>query len=98
LVTHPDNGRFARTIVNRLWQRLFGHGIVHPVDVMANKPWSEELLDYLGLYLVEHHYDLKQLLEHIARSRAYQSRTAVSPSETAADDYLFRGPALKRMT
>ena len=26
LVAHPDNGRFARTIVNRLWQRLFGRG------------------------------------------------------------------------
>src|SRR5262249_48169384 len=36
LVTHPDNGRFARTIANRVWQRLMGRGIVHPVDVMAN--------------------------------------------------------------
>ncbi|HEV8060081.1 MAG TPA: DUF1549 domain-containing protein, partial [Gemmataceae bacterium] len=45
LVTHQENGRFARTIVNRLWERLMGRGIVHPVDVMANKPWSEDLLD-----------------------------------------------------
>ncbi len=36
LVTHPDNGRFQRTIVNRVWQRLMGRGIVHPVDIMAN--------------------------------------------------------------
>src|SRR5262249_8222324 len=36
LITHPDNGRFPRTIVNRLWQRLFGRGLVHPVDIMAN--------------------------------------------------------------
>ena len=36
-MTHPDNGRFTRTIVNRLWQRLMGRGIVHPVDVMAQR-------------------------------------------------------------
>src|SRR5258707_31143 len=54
LVTHPDNGRFARTIVNRLWQRLLGRGIVRPVDIMANRPWDEDLLDYLAGYLVDH--------------------------------------------
>ena len=48
LVTHPDNGRFPRTIANRIWQRLMGRGIVHPVDVMANEPWSEDLLEYLA--------------------------------------------------
>ena len=74
LVTHPDNGRFARTIVNRIWQRLMGRGIVHPVDVMANEPWSEDLLDYLAAYLVDHGYDLKRLIDQIVTSRAYQSR------------------------
>jgi hypothetical protein len=99
LVTHADNGRFARTIVNRLWQRLMGRGIVHPVDVMANAPWSEDLLEHLGSYLVDHGYDLKALLEHVASSRAYQSRPAVASEEDATDpDYVFRGPLLKRMT
>lgn len=98
LVTHPDNGRFQRTIANRVWQRLFGRGIVHPVDVMANKPWSEDLLDYLGVYLADHGYDLKQLLEHIVRSRAYQSRAVVQKEEMPAENYVFRGPELKRMT
>lgn len=98
LVTSADNGRFARTIVNRLWQRLFGRGLVHPVDVMANRPWSEDLLDYLAAYLVEHRYDLKQLLEHIVGSRAYQSRAFVRKEEAPAEDYVFRGPEAKRMT
>jgi hypothetical protein len=98
LVTQPDNGRFTRTIVNRLWQRLMGRGIVHPVDVMANKPWSEDLLDYLAVYLVDQGYDLKKLIEHITTSRAYQSRHAVLSKETLADDYVFRGPEVKRMT
>jgi hypothetical protein len=98
LVTSADNGRFARTIVNRLWQRLFGRGLVHPVDVMANRPWSEDLLDYLAAYLVEHRYDLKQLLEHIVGSHAYQSRAFVRKEEAPAEDYVFRGPEAKRMT
>jgi hypothetical protein len=98
LVTEPDNGRFARTIVNRLWQRLMGHGLVHPVDVMANRPWSEDLLDYLANYLVEQRYDLKRLLEHILTSRTYQSQCAVVEKENSGDDYVFHGPQGKRMT
>ena len=48
LLTLPGNGRLARTIVNRLWERLMGRGIVHPVDVMSNEPWSEDLIDFLA--------------------------------------------------
>jgi hypothetical protein len=98
LVTHADNGRFARTIANRIWQRLMGRGIVHPVDVMANRPWNEDLLDYLAVYLADHAYDLKQLIEHITTSRAYQSRHVVMTEEPSNDDYVFQGPVLKRMT
>jgi mono/diheme cytochrome c family protein len=98
LVTHPDNGRFQRTIANRLWQRFFGRGIVHPVDVMANKPWSEDLLDYLGTYLADHGYDMKQMIEHITRSQAYQSRPIVLREEMPAESYVYRGPEMKRMT
>jgi hypothetical protein len=98
LVTHPDNGRFTRTIVNRIWQRLFGRGIVHPIDVMANRPWSDDLLDYLAVYLVDQHYDLKKLIEHIVSSRAYQSRSTAIKEEGSVEEYVFRGPEVKRMT
>jgi hypothetical protein len=64
---------------------------------MANKPWDEDLLDYLAAYLADHHYDLKQLVEHVVTSRAYQSRAAVQP-DVPAEDYVFRGPELKRLT
>jgi hypothetical protein len=98
LVTHKDNGRFTRTIANRLWQRLLGRGIVHPVDVMANRPWSEDLLDHLASYLADNGYDLKKLLEHILTSRAYQSHPAVFAKEPVAADYLFQGPELRRLS
>jgi len=98
LVVHPENGRFSRTIANRVWHRLMGRGIVHPVDVMANKPWSADLLDYLAVYLVDNKYDLKKLMEHIATSQAYQSRAVSFEKEIIGDDYQFRGPELKRLT
>jgi hypothetical protein len=98
LVTHPDNGRFTRTIANRLWQRLMGRGIVHPVDVMANRPWNEDLLDYLGVYLADQKYDLKKLIEHIVMSRAYQSRPVPIKGEASGEEYVFHGPEVRRMT
>jgi hypothetical protein len=98
LVTHPDNGRFTRTIANRIWQRLMGRGIVHPVDVMANRPWSEDLLDYLGASLADYDYDLKKLIANIVTSLAYQSRPVPIRDEPSGDDYVFRGPEVRRMT
>lgn len=98
LVTHEKNGRFTRTIANRLWQRLFGRGIVHPVDVMANPPFDADLLDYLGTWLADNRYDLKQLLEHIVTSQAYQSQVAVTGQEVAGADHPFRGPEIKRLS
>ena len=43
-----------------------------PVDALASRPWSEDLLDYLAVDLSDHGYDLKQTLEldrHVARLR-----------------------------
>jgi mono/diheme cytochrome c family protein len=98
LITHADNGRFSRTIANRIWQRLMGRGIVHPVDVMANRPWSEDLLDYLAVYLTDQRYDLKKLMEHIATSRAYGARAVVVKEEPSGEEYIFRGPEVKRLS
>lgn len=98
LVTHKDNGRFTRSIVNRIWDRLFGRGLVQPVDIMAGRPWNEDLLDYLAVYLSDNDYDLTKLLEHIVTSRAYRSDTAIVEDETPGKEFVFRGPQIKRMT
>lgn len=97
LMTHPENGRFTRTIVNRLWHRLMGHGIVHPVDAMQSEPWDADLLDYLAVDFADHHYDLKHTLELIATSAAYQSQAQIVDQ---GDDqsFVFRGPRAKRLT
>ena len=96
LATARGNGRLARTVVNRLWARLMGRGLVEPVDIMGNRPWSEDMLDFLAWDLAESGYDLKRTLALIATSRTYQSATAAPPGE--AEEYVFRGPIAKRMT
>ena len=98
LITHPENGRFQRTIVNRLWHRLMGRGIVHPVDAMQSQPWNQDLLDVLANRLVESKYDLKAVLEFIATSQAYQSRAEVLARDAEDKDYVYRGPRAKRLT
>jgi hypothetical protein len=98
LMTHRDNGRFTRTIVNRLWQRMMGRGIVHPTDAMQTEPWNQDLLDYLAEYLARNEYDLKRVLEFIATSQAYQSRVESIASSDLDADYQYDGPRAKRMT
>lgn len=94
MFTDARNGRFSRTIVNRIWARLMGRGLVEPVDEMDNEPWSPELLDSLAAGFAEHRYDLKWLLEAIMTSPAYQLPSV----NNAPGDEVFRGPAVRRMT
>ena len=98
LLTHQQNGRFARTIVNRLWHRLMGRGIVHPVDAMHTQPWNEDLLDYLANYLVKHDYDLKKVLFLIASSKAYQSATVPAEDSATSAEYTYTGPTSRHLT
>ncbi|MBL8889417.1 MAG: DUF1549 domain-containing protein [Planctomycetaceae bacterium] len=98
LLTHSENGRFTRTIVNRLWHRLMGRGIVHPTDAMQTAPWNEDLLDYLAVHLSDHRYDLKQTLRLIATSAAYQSQAEVLAENSESGAYVYRGMRAKRLT
>jgi hypothetical protein len=97
-MTHPQNGRLTRTIVNRLWHRLMGRGVVHPVDAMNSPPWSADLLDQLAVELADSGYNLKHILTLIATSRAYGSASVAWDEQEPTEDYVFAGPAPKRMT
>jgi hypothetical protein len=98
LMTHPQNGRFTRTIANRLWHRLMGHGIVHPVDSMQTEPWNADLLDEFATFLVESGYDLRKTLAHIATSQAYQSKAQVIAKDTDDHGFTYAGPRARRLT
>lgn len=64
---------FARAIVNRLWQRFFGLGIVTPLDQMhsENAPSHPELLAWLARDMAENGYDLKRMIRGMVLSKAY---------------------------
>jgi Protein of unknown function (DUF1549)/Protein of unknown function (DUF1553)/Planctomycete cytochrome C len=98
LMTSPDNGRLTRTIVNRLWDRMMGRGLAFPVDALASRPWNEDVLDYLAADLSDHGYDLKRTLELIATSRVYDSQSVAWDPKQPANEYVFAGPAPKRLT
>jgi hypothetical protein len=92
--THADNGRFARTMVNRYWRVLLGRGLVEPVDDMDAEPWSQDLLDWLASDFAAHGYDLQHLLRRIMTSGAYQM-PAVARETTP---YVFAGPLPRRLS
>jgi hypothetical protein len=97
IFTDPRNGRLARTLVNRIWPRLLGHGIVDNPDEMDGEPWSPDLLDAVSSDFVEHGYDLKYLIGSIVESRAYQM-LAVPRTTEMARKYVFNGPEVRRLT
>ena len=97
LFTHPQNGRVARTIVNRLWAQLMGRGIVHPLDAMGAEPWNADLLDWLASDFQSNGHDIKRALSLIANSQAYQSQSS-SLDEGDSADHRYRGPISKRLT
>ena len=74
IFTDPRNGRMPRTMVNRMWHRLLGRGIVENPDEMDGVPWNPELLDWLASDFVDGGYDLKRLMAAIVSSKAYQMR------------------------
>jgi hypothetical protein len=97
LVTDRRDGRLAKTVVNRYWARLFGRGLVEPLDNMDQEAWHPELLDWLAGDFVDHGYDLKHTLEIICTSQTYQlpAQGEPKPNETRKP---FRGPISRRMT
>ncbi len=95
LMTKPENGRLARTIVNRLWGRFFGRALVEPVDDLEQPAWNPDLLDWLANDLVAHGYDLKRTIGLILTSRAYQLPCVEAPGPN--EPYVFRGPLVRRL-
>ena len=97
VITSAQNGRLTRTIVNRLWAKFMGRGLIEPADEMDNPAWNQDLLDWLAADLAESGYDLKKTIERILTSRAYQL-PAVPVTEQTGSDFAFRGPVVRRMS
>jgi hypothetical protein len=87
----PGEDRFlARSIVNRVWQRLFGHGLVMPLDQMhsENPPSHPELLDWLARDLAANSYDLRRLVRGLVLSQAYSRSSYWEGNERPRADLI----------
>jgi len=99
LITSPGNQRFAQVIVNHLWKRLMGAGLVEPVDDWEGHPPSHpEILNYLARELIIHDYDVRHILRLIMNSRAYQGEAIGQNLEAPPDKRFFNAPDARRMT
>ena len=96
IVTSPADGRLARTLVNRLWARMLGRGLVEPLDDMDRAAWSRDVLDWLAEDFAKTGYDVKHVLETICTSRAYQMPAVEGPKDK--EEFVFRGPLTRRMS
>ncbi|MEM9686537.1 MAG: PSD1 and planctomycete cytochrome C domain-containing protein [Bacteroidota bacterium] len=91
----------ARVMVNRLWQQMFGLGIVATADDFGNQgalPTHPELLDWLAITFKEEGWDVKAMLKKIALSATYQQSSKITPQLLEKDpgnQFLARGPRYK---
>ncbi len=90
---------FARAMVNRLWHRFHGYGLVMRVDQMHanNTPSHPELLQWLTRDFVEHKYDLKRLIGGLVASRTYARSSQWKDDERPAPE-LFAVAVLRPLT
>lgn len=96
LITAPQNERFAQVIVNRVWQRLMGRGlVVNPSDWEKGGPSHPDLLRWLGHQFVASGYDVKAVSRLILNSHAYQRATDPVLTDTSP---LYISPAPRRLT
>lgn len=77
-IASPDNTLTARVIVNRVWQWLFGRGLVESVDnfgASGVQPSHPELLDHLAQQFIADGWSIKRLIKRIVSSSVYQLDT-----------------------
>jgi len=85
IITSPRDERFVKVLVNRMWRRYLGRGIVEPVhDWNSAQATDPVLLDFLARAFVESGYDLKALAKLILTSQTYQRRPVADPSSEIA--------------
>ena len=97
----PNNPLVARVAVNRLWEQLFGRGLVETSEDFGSQgapPTHPELLDWLATEFVAKGWSQKTLIKTIVMSATYRQSSAVPPALAERDPYnrLFaRGPRVR---
>jgi hypothetical protein len=100
-LVEEENPLTARVLANRLWEQLFGVGIVRTTEEFGSQgelPNYPELLDFLATELTAHKWDLKNFLKFLVTSSTYQQSSAISPAMLERDPenlVLARGPRFR---
>lgn len=98
-LTSPDHSLTSRVIVNQIWQRVFGIGLVRsPEDfgVQGQQPTHPELLDWLAVQLQQSGWDHKQMIRQLVTSRTFMQSSAWRTNIDDPENKLFaRGPSYR---
>ncbi len=87
-LTAKDNPLTARVMVNRVWQQLFGAGIVRTADnfgATGEQPTHPELLDFLAINFMDNEWSVKKLIREIVLSHVYALATSPDKSNAQID-------------
>lgn len=87
-IARGDNPLTARVIVNRVWQNMFGEGIVRTTNNFGHQgtpPSHPELLDTLAVDFVQGGWSVKSLVRRIALSQTYAMSTRYDAAARAVD-------------
>lgn len=98
-MTNDANPRFAQVIANRLWKRIFGVGLVEPLDNFTEdtKASHPELMTAITTLMKTVHYDLKKFQQVLLLTKTF-SRASSNWENNGTNDYAFPGPVLRRMS
>lgn len=98
----PDNPLTARVTVNRIWEQIFGYGIVETLEdfgTQGEPPTHPQLLDWLALRLMnEYHWSLKMLIRDIVLSATYRQDSRITDAALEKDqrnEWLGRGARVR---
>ena len=100
-LTNPDHPLTSRVVVNRIWQQLFGRGIVRTSEDFGTQgelPSHPEVLDHLAIRFVETGWDVKELYRYLVTSKTYRQSSDATPEliERDPDNLLLaRGPRFR---
>ena len=100
-IVSRDNPLTARVTVNRLWESIFGTGIVRSSEEFGSQgdlPFHPELLDWLAAELMDKNWDLQHILRLMLNSQAYRQTARCSDTLTERDPdnrLLARGPRFR---
>jgi hypothetical protein len=83
-----DNPLTARVFVNRMWQEIFGRGIVKSsgdFGMQGDLPSHPELLDWLAVDFMDHDWDIKRLVKQMVMSSVYTQSSVISKKQRETD-------------